>query len=930
MAAEDTLQEKEITQVQDLPEENPEVVETPSEMEDLEAETQPSNETAETQKELFSTNQTHVITETGMNADTENEKDDEKGRVTLSIEFSEDELEEAEEWIRTAKEIGEAWIERALEATEDEDKIELLNSALEASRQTNTDEFFVANQSGTVLMEVPVANGTLEFDDGTRLQTDEDGFYSTQGFSKGKYAVTLSKAGVLNLEDTIEIRKDEDSECDINFSKTSEEINASLNKMASGMSEEVKENKIVLESKVEIEEADVSLLGNDSTIGEYYGKLKTDKESSIIGTSGRGTSRYAEDGSNRPKCQKSDKNLGDSSKFPLNSSDCATSIGLGFMAFQDPALYPVYFNSTYCVDECFSALPNIYCNGKNTMRDDTSKNNHMNCSWFNGIGHTENMHIHSKLFLNSSKSEWKPNCKTQSTTSTITTNYNYWNAKTLDSWITVSPKSGDPDGKLTVKVAENKSTTSRIGTVTITTGNLKQTIKVTQAKKTAFYTVSYNSNGGAGTFDSQTKVEGVSLKLRETKPVRSGYYFAGWGTSKNATTVAYQAGDSYTANKSVTLYAIWKRTYEIRYDANGGKGVPANQLKKQGTTLKLSATKPTRSGYTFAGWSTSKSATTANYQAGGSYTANAAATLYAVWKRNYTISYHANGGSGAPASQTKVDGIILKLTTKQPSRSGYTFAGWTTIKGAKVAAYLPGGNYYANKNTTLYAVWKRNYTISYYANGGSGAPASQKKVEGTTVTLSSKKPTRSGYTYAGWSTSKTGNSASYQPGSSYSRDASLTLYAVWKLNYTVSYNANGGSGAPSAHTKVEGVALKLKTGKPTRSGYTFTGWSTIKSATIAAYHPGGNYYANGNATLYAVWKKNYRITYYANGGSGGPSSQIKMEGVALKMSTSRPTRSGYKFTGWSSNRTAKTGFYQPGQYYYGNTPLTLYAIWKKK
>ena len=70
----------------------------------------------------------------------------------------------------------------------------------------------------------------------------------------------------------------------------------------------------------------------------------------------------------------------------------------------------------------------------------------------------------------------------------------------------------------------------------------------------------------------------------------------------------------------------------MSYDANGGTGAPAAQTKTHGTALTLSSTKPTRTGYTFLGWAASKTATSAQYQPGGSYTANAAATLYAVWK----------------------------------------------------------------------------------------------------------------------------------------------------------------------------------------------------------------------------------------------------------------------------------------------------------
>ncbi len=74
--------------------------------------------------------------------------------------------------------------------------------------------------------------------------------------------------------------------------------------------------------------------------------------------------------------------------------------------------------------------------------------------------------------------------------------------------------------------------------------------------------------------------------------------------------------------------------------------------------------------------------------------------------------------------------------------------------------------------------------------------------------------------------------------------------------YSITYNANGGSGAPAAQTKIEGETLTLSTVKPTRDGYTFLGWAESSSATTAKYQSGGSFSKEGNYTLYAVWKKN--------------------------------------------------------------------------
>lgn len=327
----------------------------------------------------------------------------------------------------------------------------------------------------------------------------------------------------------------------------------------------------------------------------------------------------------------------------------------------------------------------------------------------------------------------------------------------------------------------------------------------------------------------------------------------------------------YCDNREIKVTFLYRiNSYTISFDANGGSGAPEAVTKYYGDTLTLPSTTPTRSGYTFQGWGTSASSTSASYQPGGSYTSNSAITLYAVWKSNapttYTVSYNANGGSGAPSSQTKTKDVTLTLSSTKPTRSGYTFKGWSTSSTATSATYQPGGSYTSNAAVTLYAVWQKNattYSVTYNANGGSGAPGTQTKTENVTLTLSSTKPTRSGYTFKGWATSSTATVASYQPGSSYTANAKVTLYAVWSKNpsqYTVSYNANGGSGAPPSQTKTEGVALTLSATKPTRSGYTFLGWSTSSTAISATYSAGGSYTANAGATLYAVWSCNHTTT----------------------------------------------------------------------
>ena len=297
----------------------------------------------------------------------------------------------------------------------------------------------------------------------------------------------------------------------------------------------------------------------------------------------------------------------------------------------------------------------------------------------------------------------------------------------------------------------------------------------------------------------------------------------------------------------------------------------------------------------------------------------------------YTVSYNANGGSGAPSSQTKTYGIALTLSSTKPTRTGYTFKGWATSSGGSVA-YASGASYTANKAVTLYAVWERiSYAVKYNANANdaSGMPANQTKYYGTALTLSSTKPTRTGYTFAWWNTKSDGSGTTYNPGASYTSNAALTLYAVWaRKKYTVTYYGNNGLGSPATQTKYHGETLTLSSTKPTRTGYTFVSWNTKSDGSGSTYNPGASYALNATLDLYAIWKLNtYTVTYDPNGGTlAGDKTQTKEYGKALKL-TGTATRTNYAFKGWATSKNGSVA-YASGANYTANASVTLYAVWE--
>ena len=198
----------------------------------------------------------------------------------------------------------------------------------------------------------------------------------------------------------------------------------------------------------------------------------------------------------------------------------------------------------------------------------------------------------------------------------------------------------------------------------------------------------------------------------------------------------------------------------------------------------------------------------------------------------FTITYNANGGTGAPSSQTFSGSTTL--STVQPARVGYTFLGWSASSSAAAASYAPGAAYSGNASVVLYAVWQANtYTLSFHTNGQQVYP----DIADSTVTYDSpygELPVPGvlggGYTFDGWFTAPTA-------GTQVTSDTIVkitdnqTLYAHWTANtYTITFDANGGTVSPSTKTVTYGQPIgALPT--PVRQGYRFDGWYTINVET---------------------------------------------------------------------------------------------------
>ena len=326
------------------------------------------------------------------------------------------------------------------------------------------------------------------------------------------------------------------------------------------------------------------------------------------------------------------------------------------------------------------------------------------------------------------------------------------------------------------------------------------------------------------------------------------HYFE-YGLKEGRRISQYISSDKYNTEGNKTIYAGWKSVvYKINYNANGGSGTMESDNAEFGTNVTIKNNGFTRDGYTFVGWTTKSNGAddgygwtgwsgTWNYVDGQYGIAENKLELYAMWKRNaYTISYNPGytdlntcynmckserdqvscadkcdetidtKDAGKMDSDTVSKGSSVTIKNNAFVRNGYTFAGWTTNSDGTDDGYgwtgwsgtwnYDNGQYGINNNKlVLYARWNiKAYTISYNANGGSNAPGNQSKIENKSISLSSSKPTRTGYTFVNWNTKKDGSGTTYKAGASYNSNADLTLYAQWRINKVyIKLDANGGN-----------------------------------------------------------------------------------------------------------------------------------------
>lgn len=445
------------------------------------------------------------------------------------------------------------------------------------------------------------------------------------------------------------------------------------------------------------------------------------------------------------------------------------------------------------------------------------------------------------------------------------------------------------------------------------------------------HTVTFNSDGG-GLVDTQYVEQGDKV-MRPEDPTREGYVFMGWYNEN-----ALYNFDSQVSS-DLTLTAHWQQLeWFVLFDYNdsttSGMDYYDARVVKHGEKAAAPTEDPTRYGYAFGGWYTEPTCEN-EYDFGNGVTEDR--TLYAKWTINkYTVTFDSNGGS-AVASKTIEHGSTVTQPKPNPTREGYTFVDW----------YLEGEPYDFDNtpvtgNLTLTALWTINtYTVTFDANGGGSTPNPQPVTHGGFATVPNPQPSKGGHILDGWYVDvKLDVPITEEEAEEIQNDPTLNLYywvvdngggnytlrvehdfetdpivkdtvlhARWTPNtHVLKFDANDGSGTVPDDIRVQHREKAIApTERPTREGYSFTGWYTSKSCKEESYF---DFAApiTSSLTLYAGWTPDYYVVTFVTGESDSQEYQVVARDQKATKPTEDPTQGGYTFGGWYADEGCNTPF----------------------
>ena len=460
---------------------------------------------------------------------------------------------------------------------------------------------------------------------------------------------------------------------------------------------------------------------------------------------------------------------------------------------------------------------------------------------------------------------------------------------------------------------------------------------------TTLYRITYNLNGGVNSPANPDTYSTGSGTITLAAPTKDGYRFDGWFSDAGLTQPVTEIPAGSTGNRS--LYAGWTAySTVIRFDPNGGTGVMENMSIASGERKSLPANTFSLAGHSFAGWNTKADGSGSAFRDTGAVKIvarkeNTSITLYAQWTPiSYTIAFNANGGKGTMAPITCGYQQQVSLPSNSFDFDGHEFTGWNTMADGSGVAYPDGATLQdLTASVTLYAQWTgATYAVQYELNGGINAASNPGGYDIDTAAVVLAAPTRTGYSFVGWFKEPSFKTRVNKIAGG--ATGNLTLYAKWNANiYTVSFDANGGTGSATRLSCVYDSAKALSANRFKRTGYTFIGWSTEPDGSVIyadkATVVNLSAEAKGTVVLYAQWTpSSYTVAFDTNGGSGSMSELACTYGQSFALPTVQFTRKGYSFKGWTLNARGSGTLYADGEDVMNLTAVsggsvTLYAQW---
>lgn len=445
--------------------------------------------------------------------------------------------------------------------------------------------------------------------------------------------------------------------------------------------------------------------------------------------------------------------------------------------------------------------------------------------------------------------------------------------------------------------------------------------------------------------------------------------FYGWSANTDANDKDVPVGDTMDRNtlnanvrteivmpaRAKTVYALWAINPTLTYnvnapattkapDAPASMTVPYNTAADDksgwtvGDTGKIT-------GYSFDGWYTSP---TGGDKYDWSTKLTNDVTMYAHWTANgYTVKYDAGGGKGTMGDQKFTFDVPQNLSPNAFTRDGYTFTGW---KRADTGDSYTDGQQVSNLTSTpngivtMIAQWTPNpASINYDPNPPTGrTPGGQGTANwtghtGDTQAIGANGWTVDGYTFIGWNTSADGKGTAYAPGTTWTANGTLTLYAQWTPGQAgLTYDGNGATGGKTdPQPGKTDEKINVRDNGFTRDGYMFVTWNTQADCKGKAVDPGDEWTLQGSGTLYACWAGTAQtLAYHGNGATGGNTAvQSGKTGDELTTNANGFTRDGYTFVRWDTAKDGSGTAYGEGkngvsQYTMKPAGNDLYAIWK--